>query len=165
MIIFGFVIIVSLILSFIIDPWFLVAAGAALIILTIINYVFRENHIYDLSRIKALDKKKDIYQKIADIQLIDFKNYLGKIYPEMEKDIFKSISPQNMDCYASSYPEIKSNETITKLVSLINDKVFNIYGCDLEKADIQARIDARFEDSIAWVIPGLLRKYKVEEKK
>jgi len=158
MLILGTFICIFIVLALTIHIEFLIGAGVLTAILILINCVYRYCQIEDLTNIKALGSKKIIYQKMADTQLAEFKNYLGEVYPNIEKEIFNSLSPENVTAYAIRYPEIKSNETIMELVKLINQKITQVYNCDIRTAEIEARIIRRLLDSTIWVIPGLLLK-------
>ena len=73
----------------------------------------------------------DIETMEANLQRIktEFTDYFTKLYPEHEKDIFSKISPhdaEQLSIYLAKYPELKFNNMIEQLVTLVSDQMNNI---------------------------------------
>jgi len=162
MIIFIIVILVFTILAMTVEIGYAVIAAGALIVLLVINYTFRNNQINDAFKVIKFEEEKKIHENIAEAQLSEFKMYLAEVYPNIEKAIFTSMKPDNIQLSAIKYPEIKSEKTIMKLVSLIDNRTSSIYNCDLEKASTTAKMRARYLNAKAWCFPGVvIMKYNI----
>jgi hypothetical protein len=102
------------------------------------------NQIYDLENIKQIDAVTVILKQKADNLTAEFVTYLSEQYPDLEKEIFKSISPDKVGLYLASYPQIKSSETIMGLVDMINKLQKDYYDQRLLKEvtlrDIRVRL-------------------------
>jgi len=149
-------VVIFAVLSFYVHAGFIAGSIIFVVLFATINYNYRHSQIEDLANLKMNASQKKIYQDMADTQLLEFKKYLAETYPAIEKSIFESITSQNVGFYAVKYPEIKSNETILKLVSLINEKMSDVYQCELRSTRCQQRIDVRLEDSKMWCLPGVV---------
>ena len=86
----------------------------------------------DIERIVMTLQDKEIYKKQADELLAEFSILLAEKYPNFEKEIFENMKPEKVTAYMIKYPELKSSQTICKLVDLINSKKEKIYDCDLK---------------------------------
>ena len=137
--------------------------GGLILITTIITQCVTYYHqVYDIERINKQYEFKKIQTKKSDELISEFKLYLAEIYPDIEKNIFDSIKPDNVTVYMMKYPEIKSSETITKLVSLINSIKGACYSYDFEISRIQQKIRVR-EKTIGMICLPILPKYVHQE--
>lgn len=82
--------------------------------------------------IKESEAREVIYKEKAESLTGEFKLWLGEKYPEIEKGIFKCLIPTDISMVATVFPEIKLSETITNLVSRINELQGRIYSEKLE---------------------------------
>jgi hypothetical protein len=95
---------------------------------------FANNLLYYTDQIKRFEGiRRDLKRvglcmtKQADL-LSEFKIYLADKYPELEKEIFKLITESQSDVHMIlSYPELKSSETLLKLVKQINKLAEEVY--------------------------------------
>ena len=109
----------------------------------------------DIEEIEQQKQDQKIYKTRNDELLGEFKLYLAEMYPEIEKGIFSTITPTNVTAFMIKYPEMKSSETITKLVNLINNLKSQYYQCDLTTNNLQKRIRVRRKTISMWVFPIL----------
>ena len=109
----------------------------------------------DIESIKKYQDDKKVYIKKAKALTSEFKLYLASTYPDIEKEIFSKLIPEKVGIFAASFPQIKSSETITKLVSMINDLQSNIYTQELNINRIKRNIRARLRNylNFPWVLP------------
>jgi len=97
----------------------------------------------DLLRVKTQEK---ILVEKAVILTAQFSNYLVEIYPDIEKSIFNKIAPENVHIYLVKYPELRSSETIRKLVDEISKLQDNVYDKKLLYAEIQRDINYYYKN-------------------
>jgi hypothetical protein len=107
---------------------------------------------------------REIYRREANDLLEEFKLYLADMYPSIEKNIFSTMKPENVQAYMIKYPELKSSETICKLVDLINSKKGYIYKEDRDLAELKMSYRERERTNKIWVLP-LLPKTDLTEIK
>ena len=103
---------------------FSIAATLANLIANAAMYVQQVDYI---ERIPEAEARQAIFVEKAKALTEEFKIWLGEKYPDFEKELFKNLIPQNVAVFAVQFPEIKSSETITKLVSKINSLQSDIY--------------------------------------
>lgn len=111
--------------------------------------------INDIESLKQIDSVSIILKQKSDNLTAEFAGYLAKQYPELEKEIFKSISPDKVNAYLAAYPQIKSSETLMGLVNLINKLQGDYYDQKLKREETLKNIRVRLRDPmiITWVIP------------
>ncbi len=117
------------------------------------GYIVQVNSIEDINRYKA---NEIVYEKKADDLTETFKLYLGQIYPDLEKSIFKDISPANADIYLVQYPELKSSNTIIELVTQIKKLRSAIYDQEIKINKSQKDINSRKRNPLylTWLLPS-----------
>lgn len=113
--------------------------------------------INDFENLKKLDKYKQIYLFKSEILTKKFENYLLKVYPQHEKDIFNKVKPQDIDIYFVRYPELKASETIKLLVGEVRTLQNDYYAQSLLEADIVRRVTYRSKNP--WLYYFLIPKY------
>lgn len=117
------------------------------ILISLITYSTNAYKIEDLQKVKTYET---ILAEKADVLTGQFTNYLVEIYPNLEKSIFEKISPQNVSIYLVKYPELRSSETIRKLVDEISKLQDAVYQQKLDAAAIQR--DINFYNKNPWVL-------------
>ncbi len=140
------------------------AAGLVTLIITAIifvlslitltaGYIVQVNSVEDINRFKS---NEVVYEKKADDLTETFKLYLGQIYPDLEKSIFKDISPANADIYLVQYPELKSSNTIIELVTQIKRLRSAIYDQEIKINKSQKDINSRKRNPLylTWLLPS-----------
>ena len=118
------------------------ASWTLFVIVSIINvfgYSWRWSYMVDLQEKVVLTyQQEQISHNQATAMLDQFREALAKQYPDIEKEIFSKIGPQpNMTAYLAQYPQLHSNETITKLVDETNRLWSKYYEVQYERAKIQ----------------------------
>jgi hypothetical protein len=132
--------------------------GIILFMLSIITTMCAYScQINDFENLKKLDKYKQIYLFKSEILTKKFENYLLKVYPQHEKDIFNKVKPQDIDIYFVRYPELKASETIKLLVGEVRTLQNDYYAQSLLEADIVRRITYRSKSP--WLYYFLIPKY------
>ena len=111
------------------------------IVFIISSLVLSSKNTYNLEDLQKVRKYEQILTEKADVLTTQFTNYLAEIYPNLEKGIFDKISPQNISIYLVKYPELKSSETVRKLVDEISKLQDAVYEQKLKEAEIQRDID------------------------
>jgi hypothetical protein len=134
------------------------------IIIFIISVIFQlvnySTQISDGEELSKIEKFEEIYQNKADVLTQQFAGYLADIYPEYEKNIFESISPDGIDIYLVKYPEIKASDTIMLLVSEIRKLQDDIYNQQLEKAVVVRNM--LYREKSPWVIQMFMPDVEIE---
>lgn len=116
----------------------------------IASLVSSATNTYNLEDLQKVKKYEQILTEKADVLTIQFTNYLAEIYPNLEKGIFDKISPQNISIYLVKYPELKSSETIRKLVDEISKLQDAVYEQKLKEAEIQR--DINYYHKNPWIL-------------
>ncbi len=100
-------------------------------------------------------QNRKIYVRRAKEYIDEFKVYLAETYPKYEKKLFKIIKPENVTAFMIKYPEIKANETITKLVKMISRLKDSYYECDVEANKLNKEIRLRKRTMFLFCLPIL----------
>jgi len=108
-------------------PHVFIVAGIFLIITIITQSVHLYNHEFQINCVWESRMDMEIQRRKCDELLNEFKLYLAEMYPAIEKEIIKSMTPEKVTAYMIKYPELKSSETICKLVDLINKNKSKFY--------------------------------------
>lgn len=109
----------------------------------------------DIESIVEKKEDEEIYKNQANELLGEFKTYLVDLYPDIEKTIFENMKPEKVTAYMIQYPELKSSETISKLVNLINKLKKNIYDCQLRVTSLEKNRRVRRRYQFWWCLPIL----------
>ncbi|MFH1667393.1 MAG: hypothetical protein ABH884_00010 [Candidatus Komeilibacteria bacterium] len=134
-----------------------------LIIVLPIKVMYNHSEQYDdFTKIIKYREIKEIYQKKARDLTTEFASYLAERYPEIEKKIFESLSPDKIDFYIATYPQIKSSDTIMDLVKRIDQLQSDVYEQDKKIAEKKAEILYRKLSS--WNIRSLIPSLEDLEK-
>lgn len=107
----------------------------------------------------------DIYNRRYEFLITDFKIYLGKDYPDIEKEIFSKMTAddkKNLQNVLTVYPELKSSFTITSLVNNMKE----IADASYQEMIAMERLakDIRYKRTSPWhlvhpSIPGDIYEY------
>ena len=92
---------------------------AACVLATIFTMGYYTGQISAAEDLVKFERLEQIYEVRADALTEQFAAYLVDLYPEYEKSIFESISPDGIDLYLVKYPELRASETILALVAQI----------------------------------------------
>jgi len=111
------------------------------LIFLIATMVCSSNNTFNKEDLKKTQKYETILNDKANNLTTQFAKYLAELYPNLEKNIFKDISPKDVDIYLVKYPQLKSSDTIKKLVSEISKLQDAVYQQKLNEARIQRDID------------------------
>jgi len=115
----------------------------------------RSDQIYDIESVKMYTVNTAILEKKADELTAQFTKDLAEIYPQLEKDIFKSISPDKVGIYLAKYPELQSSKTVMALVENISKLQTDRYNQELAQQgtlrDIRFRLNNPW--ALSWLIP------------
>lgn len=111
--------------------------------------------IRDLENIEKFTNCELIYKDKATELTAEFSKYLAQAYPEHEKAIFDSISPNDVEIYLVKYPELRSSDTILALTAEINQLQSDTYDQRLKKEEAKADIRIRLRNPwlMNFVIP------------
>ena len=161
MLIFLLLMITFGVLAYTIEVGFLIGIVVLLVIFMVVNYTFRSGQVWDLSQIDTHREKIELYKKQREELIPEFRKYLAEVYPQIEKDLFASMSPSkesDLRIYMAKYPEIQSNQTINRLVDELSRCSNKIIAQEEEIANINARTKARYLDAKVWTVPGVVKK-------
>jgi hypothetical protein len=103
------------------------------------------NHVCDQESLIQLTESMKISQTRANDMVEQFKVHLAQQYPDLERDIFTKIAPDNVSVYLANYPQLKSSETLTKLVDEIKEMWNGYYAAqfDITKVKMEIRVRQR----------------------
>jgi hypothetical protein len=133
---------------------------AGLIFLTITfisSMVAYSDQLSDIEDLQKIDKTRAILQDKSNVLTTQFAKYLAELYPNQEKDIFNKISPKDVSIYLVKYPEIKSADTIIKLVDQINQLQSSVYAQDIQKQELLK--DMRYRQVNPWIFHSWVKPY------
>ena len=116
----------------------------------IVNANAYNDQIGDVESLKTFEQKEAILSEKAVNLTTQFANYLADAYPQHEKDLFKDMSPEKVSIYMVKYPEIRSSETMVKLVEEIGKLQNDVYHQRLARTDAEQRIRVRLRNP--WLI-------------
>jgi hypothetical protein len=117
--------------------WSFMGLAVGLVGLLAVFLSFRWN----AEQIQACVEKDVLYADQAENLTEKFRAELLK-YPEVEREIFESISPSNFSLYAVRYPELRSSEVLRDLADKVSGLWGRVYEVRREKIDREAA--ARF---------------------
>jgi len=140
---------------------FFAAVSAIVIIVTFIQQIALPQCVLDeISEATKIKRKIKLFKEQMDDYIKQVSETMTKLYPEFEKEIFKSVSPNNVKdlrTYLAQYPEIKFNSILETHIKNILNLNSNIYE---EKAHLEycyKRLRDLYNGN--W----MLRKPKLEE--
>ena len=120
------------------------------------TFVSYANQYDDATELIKFDKMEKIYGEKAEKLTAEFAKYLGEAYPNLEKEVFKAISPNNINIYLVKYPELKSSQTILALTTSINELQSRVYDMQLKRAAIEK--DMTYRPINPWLLNFMLPK-------
>ncbi len=134
---------------------FLVFSIIGAIVNLVANAAMYLGQVENIEKIPEAEARQAIFVEKANALTGEFKMWLGKEYPDVEKEIFKSLTPATISIFAAKFPEIKSSETIMNLVSRISDLQSSIYRekLDIEGSKRRIRITKRNPFILNRIIP------------
>lgn len=135
------------------------ALGGSIFVIAIITqgslYI---NQCVSVEKIEEYEANKKLYEEKAKVLIAECKEYLKDIYPNIEKEIFNNMS--SAKALLLSFPEIKSHETITKLVDMINRNRTDVLVVDTTLTRIKREIRVRRSAAKFWVFAAMLPDYR-----
>jgi len=122
-----------------------------LIIHFIHDLVYYSAQLRRFEEVRNYLKSINIFREKQKELLVDFKQYLGKEYPELEKGIFDKINDSKSDVHVVlKYPELKSSKTLMKLANKINKLADNVYSLKAMMEDMWEEV--RYYKNGKWEI-------------
>jgi len=113
------------------------------------NMCLRQGQREWISSIRTREKQITLMEE----QMEKFKTELGasltKIYPDYEKEIFKTISPgdaKGIEIFMAKYPELKFNGVLENFTNKISGMIANIYTFKCRLEDTHEKIRDRQEN-------------------
>ena len=130
--------------------------GIFIIIITIANFATDSSQLSDFEKLRTIDKQIELYQEKTEELTCTFTTLLAEQYPNHEKGIFKTISPEKIDLYFVKYPEIKSAQTFVDLANKIKEMNDELYSFRIKRTTISNKI--RFNLVNPWVFKSFISK-------
>jgi len=118
-----------------------------------ISWAIQTNDFEDMKKFQELER---VYQSKAEILMNDFAGYLSEQYPEHERGIYDSISPDEVNVYLIVYPRLKSSDTLMVLVEQINQLQTDVYQQRIETEQLRKKI--RFCSRNPWLFGFMIPK-------
>lgn len=112
------------------------------------------DQISDSENITKFERLEKIYEVRADALSQQFATYLADLYPEHERNIFKSINPEGVDIYFVKYPDLKASETILELVAQIKSLQDDRYAQQIEKEKTLKTM--RYRKRSPWIFKSVI---------
>lgn len=118
-----------------------------------------------------VDKQQIIIRTMAKIKLAKkrwdtlsglMKEYLAKAYPDLEKEIWAKLKPEEIQAYGAQYPELKSAEGFKELCARLQSIYDEFYGLCCQLEDTKKSMRFRVRDR--WVIGSSFFPKLDEEK-
>jgi hypothetical protein len=104
-----------------------------------------------IEKLKATLNNLVQYKIMKEELLAELKNYLGTVYPQHEKEIFKSITDAKPDINLTlAYPEIQSSDVLKELSARIKNIYDNLYSLQRQIEDKCA--DIRYHNVSKWEV-------------
>src|SRR3989339_70362 len=97
----------------------MVGIFSLMIVTMFINTGAVDSQVRDQQQVRYFEKAIKIRTDQAEALCTEFSALLGKTYPVHEKRIFGQITPENIDVYWVSFPEIKASTTAVELTERI----------------------------------------------
>jgi hypothetical protein len=122
---------------------FSTASTVVAIVAVFQSMTLRQEQIKHVSAIKKEKKYAALVQEQFTEYIEKVAENLTKIYPDYEKEIFKSISPsdaEQLSVYLAKYPELKFNGVMQKHVETMRYYIDSIYSHKKEIQDIYEKI-------------------------
>ena len=131
------------------------ALGTVFVITSIIfSMIEISSQLDNIEELQRYSDNEKIYRTKCEDLTKQFAIYLSDKYPKHEKDIFKSISPDKIYIYLVKYPEIKSNQTIMKLVEYISYYQEEIYAQKIARVKMHKQM--RYRKINPWIFNYLI---------
>lgn len=100
------------------------------------NMVLREMQKSDIAKIKTAQRKMEHKKTLMSNFKSEVQEFLTKLYPDYEKEMFKNMSPGDVEAlqvYITKYPELKFNgilqsftDKLTYMLKDVNESQMNI---------------------------------------
>lgn len=134
-----------------------ILAVMLVIVMCAVSMASYTGQILDFEEITRLRSVEEIYHKKADALTKEFASYLAEAYPQHEKDVFASMSPDSVGLYMVKYPDLKASDTILALVQQIESLRSDQYDQEIEEQAVLKRIRYRPRNPwiINWFIPEM----------
>jgi hypothetical protein len=137
----------AIITIFVISGLWLIGA----IVFTFCSYDLQQERF---EKLRGSLKNMAILEEKSTKLLEEFKSYLGKIYPELEKEIFSKIADSNssdkLKIILTKYPEIKSSKVFIKLSKRMESVIGEQYKLKMDTEEDCATI--RYNAKCKWEI-------------
>jgi len=116
---------------------------------TISNFTHYTDQIRNFQNLQGSINNYSRYKEMQDKLLVELKHYLGSAYPDIEKDIFRSINDAKGDInVVLNYPEIKSSAILSELSKRIKEIYERLF--DLQSSIERTCSDIRYYNLSKW---------------
>lgn len=123
--------------------------------------IFLQEHYKQVKDIEMIEERKNrkcIYEAERTEISEQAKLYLGKNYPDHEKELFRMITSKNVDGIVNilpAFPEINTSKVLTSLVNRIHNLYGNVCNEDhrIEELKRQIRVRKRNLYNMSWFLP------------
>lgn len=130
---------------------------ATYVIFFISGFFHHMNHFHGIKRsINDYRRyKKDVVQKQEKLEDLKkyYEDYLAKLYPEIEKEIFKKIAdnqPKELVALFQQYPDLKSSVVLKKLTKKVTELYNQVYSA---KESVNWRVaEIQNSQSNPWIL-------------
>ena len=125
-----------------------------MIVTMFINTGAVDSQVRDQQQVRYFEKAIKIRTDQAEALCTEFSALLGKTYPVHEKRIFGQITPENIDLYWVSYPQIKASTTAVELTERIKTLRGAYY--DLRNEREATLKNLRYRAESPWFVGALI---------
>ena len=132
----------------------MVGIFSLMIVTMFINTGAVDSQVRDQQQVRYFEKAIKIRTDQAEALCTEFSALLGKTYPMHEKRIFGQITPENIDLYWVSYPQIKASTTAVELTERIKTLRGAYY--DLRNEREVTLKNLRYRAESPWFVGGLI---------
>lgn len=137
----------------------LYALGASMFVITIITQgTMYVNQCSSVEKIEEYEENKRIYERKAEVLIEECKEYLKDIYPNIEKEIFNNLA--SAKALLMNFPEIKSHESIVKMVDMINRNRNDVFTTETGITRLKREIRVRRSAARFWIYASMLPDYR-----
>lgn len=138
--------------------FFTIVAIAYLIANIVSFFQIHQKQVKNIEMIEEHINKKRIYEEERDEIVEQAKLYLGEKYPDHEKELFEIMASRDNNSIINilpAFPEIKTSEVLTSLITKIQSLHRNVYSEDHRIEELKRAIRVRKRDiyTMNWFLP------------
>ncbi len=132
----------------------LIIALVPVIVSIIATFGAYSSQISDAENIAKFERLEEVYEARANALTEQFASYLADLYPEHERNVFESISPEGIDIYLVKYPNLKASETILELIAQIRSMQDDRYAQQVSRENTLK--DMRYRMRNPWIFNSFI---------